>query len=295
MMSLWDSKGTLRVYGDQKSPYVGTERLRAYWLNSGSFKNRRFSLVPTIEETERCDSLLVALDQRGMADPERARRDGIAAPRRHELRRLRRLHFSVTRCVSAAPHPHRIEGGARAVATSRPERSHPRADFLDQGSRADDTYTLTGTEVPDVVRNEETRSCADRSGENRDVLRVCEIACSFTVVRCRTVDLERSCAEELLEERGGLGKLGGQVPADLRHDGLGEHQTKEAKLPEHQDRVAGARAGQQAGDQDVSIDTDGWWLSLLGWGHPDPSRIAFALGADAPSRQRDAARLAGEG
>jgi hypothetical protein len=105
MMSFWDSKGTLRVHGDQKSPYVGTEQLRAYWLNSGSFKNRRFSLVQTIEETEGCDSLLVALDQRGMADPERVRRDGIAARRRHELRRLRRLHFSVTRCVSAAPHP----------------------------------------------------------------------------------------------------------------------------------------------------------------------------------------------
>jgi hypothetical protein len=44
MMSLWDPKATLKVQGDLKSPYVGTEQLRGYWLNSGSFKNRRFSL-----------------------------------------------------------------------------------------------------------------------------------------------------------------------------------------------------------------------------------------------------------
>jgi hypothetical protein len=45
MMSLWDPKATLKVHGDPKSPYVGTEQLREYWLHSGSFKNRRFSLV----------------------------------------------------------------------------------------------------------------------------------------------------------------------------------------------------------------------------------------------------------
>jgi hypothetical protein len=49
MMSLWDSNGTLKVQGDPKSPYVGTERLRDFWLNSGSFKNRRFSLVPSFK------------------------------------------------------------------------------------------------------------------------------------------------------------------------------------------------------------------------------------------------------
>ena len=47
MMSLWDPAGTLKVQGDSKSPYVGAERMRTYWLNSGSFKNRRFSLVPS--------------------------------------------------------------------------------------------------------------------------------------------------------------------------------------------------------------------------------------------------------
>jgi hypothetical protein len=47
MMSLWDPGGALRVQGDPKSPYVGAELLRGFWLNSGSFKNRRFSLVPS--------------------------------------------------------------------------------------------------------------------------------------------------------------------------------------------------------------------------------------------------------
>ncbi len=47
MMSLFDPKATLKIQGDPKSPYVGAEQLRAYWLNSGSFKNRRFSLVPS--------------------------------------------------------------------------------------------------------------------------------------------------------------------------------------------------------------------------------------------------------
>ncbi len=47
MMSLWDPGGTLKVHGDPKSPYVGAEQMRAFWLGSGSFKNRRFSLVPS--------------------------------------------------------------------------------------------------------------------------------------------------------------------------------------------------------------------------------------------------------
>jgi len=47
MMTLWDPNATLKVQGDSKSPYVGTEQLRGFWLNSGSFKNRRFSLVPS--------------------------------------------------------------------------------------------------------------------------------------------------------------------------------------------------------------------------------------------------------
>jgi hypothetical protein len=46
---LWDPKATLKVQGDPKSPYVGTEQLRGFWLHSGSFKNRRFSLVPSFK------------------------------------------------------------------------------------------------------------------------------------------------------------------------------------------------------------------------------------------------------
>jgi len=49
MMSLWDPKATLKVQDDPKSPYVGTEQLREFWLHSGSFKNRRFSLVPSFK------------------------------------------------------------------------------------------------------------------------------------------------------------------------------------------------------------------------------------------------------
>jgi hypothetical protein len=49
MMSLWTPNATLRVQGDSKSPYVGTEQLREFWLHSGSFKNRRFSLVPSFK------------------------------------------------------------------------------------------------------------------------------------------------------------------------------------------------------------------------------------------------------
>jgi len=71
------------------------------------------------------------------------------------------------------------------------------------------------------------------------------------------MDLNGDRAKELLEQRGGLRKLGDEVPSDLRHGGLGEHQTEEAELAENQDRVAGARAGQQSGDQDVSIDANG--------------------------------------
>jgi hypothetical protein len=47
MMSLWDPRGTLKVLADPKSPYIGLQRLRDFWSNSGSFKNRRFSLVPS--------------------------------------------------------------------------------------------------------------------------------------------------------------------------------------------------------------------------------------------------------
>lgn len=47
MMSLWDVQARLEIVGDPKSPYVGAERLQEFWANSGSFKNRRFSLVPS--------------------------------------------------------------------------------------------------------------------------------------------------------------------------------------------------------------------------------------------------------
>jgi hypothetical protein len=107
------------------------------------------------------------------------------------------------------------------------------------------------------MRHEEARTCADRCGEDRDVLRIGKLACSFAVVCRGPMDLRRNSAEELFEERGGLRELRGQIPSDLRHGGLREHQTNEAKLAENQNRVAGAGAGQQSGNQDVSIDTNG--------------------------------------
>jgi hypothetical protein len=47
MMSIWAEDGTLVNQGDPNSPYVGSDRLRAFWLGSGSFTHRRFSLVPS--------------------------------------------------------------------------------------------------------------------------------------------------------------------------------------------------------------------------------------------------------
>ena len=49
MMSLWDAEGVLYVQGDPNSPYAGFDRLRSFWQNSGSFRNRRFSLVPSFK------------------------------------------------------------------------------------------------------------------------------------------------------------------------------------------------------------------------------------------------------
>jgi TAT (twin-arginine translocation) pathway signal sequence len=49
MMALWDVDGVLNNQGDPNSPYVGFDKLKAFWLNSGSFKNRRFSLVPSFK------------------------------------------------------------------------------------------------------------------------------------------------------------------------------------------------------------------------------------------------------
>jgi hypothetical protein len=49
MMSLWDVAGSLTIAGDPNSPYVGYDRIRAYLLTTGSFTNRRLSLVPSFK------------------------------------------------------------------------------------------------------------------------------------------------------------------------------------------------------------------------------------------------------
>lgn len=47
MMALWADDGVLNVQGNANSPFVGADQLRAFWLGSGSFTHRRFSLVPS--------------------------------------------------------------------------------------------------------------------------------------------------------------------------------------------------------------------------------------------------------
>jgi len=49
MMALWHPEGMLTVEGDANSPYIGADRLEAFWLSSGSFTRRRFSLVPSFK------------------------------------------------------------------------------------------------------------------------------------------------------------------------------------------------------------------------------------------------------
>lgn len=49
MMSLWDPNAILTIQGDPNSPYIGSERVQSFYLNSGSFTNHRFSLVPSFK------------------------------------------------------------------------------------------------------------------------------------------------------------------------------------------------------------------------------------------------------
>src|SRR5579864_7123409 len=49
MMWLWDPNGSLTIHGDPNSPYVGSDKVRAYLLTTGSFTQRRLSLVPSFK------------------------------------------------------------------------------------------------------------------------------------------------------------------------------------------------------------------------------------------------------
>ena len=55
MMMLWADDGTLDVQGNPNSPFSGFDALRAFWLTSGSFTHRRFSLVPSFKTQIRVD------------------------------------------------------------------------------------------------------------------------------------------------------------------------------------------------------------------------------------------------
>jgi hypothetical protein len=49
MMSLWPEGSRINTVGDPNAPYVGSEVLRTFWLNSGSWMSPRFSLVPSFK------------------------------------------------------------------------------------------------------------------------------------------------------------------------------------------------------------------------------------------------------
>jgi hypothetical protein len=49
MMALWPEGSRINIPGDPNSPYVGSETLRQLWLNSGSWKSPRMSLVPSFK------------------------------------------------------------------------------------------------------------------------------------------------------------------------------------------------------------------------------------------------------
>jgi len=49
MKSLWNPEDILNVEGDPNSPYVGFDATQTFWLDSGSFTHRRFSLVPSFK------------------------------------------------------------------------------------------------------------------------------------------------------------------------------------------------------------------------------------------------------
>lgn len=55
MMSLWAVDGTLSVQSNPNSPFMGSDALHAFWLTSGSFTHRRFSLVPCFKTQIRVD------------------------------------------------------------------------------------------------------------------------------------------------------------------------------------------------------------------------------------------------
>jgi hypothetical protein len=49
VMSPWTDDATFNSQGDPNSPYVGSDSLGGFRLNSGSFKNHRLSLVPSFQ------------------------------------------------------------------------------------------------------------------------------------------------------------------------------------------------------------------------------------------------------
>ena len=173
-----------------------------------------------------------------------------------------------------------LVGGARV---SSPEVGHPGPCLLHEHPWPYDAHAFPRPEVPHVVGHEEWSAGADSRSENRDILCVGKIASPFPILGCGLIDSYGHRAEKLLEERHGLRELHRKVGPDFFDDRLGEHEGEEADLPEDQDRVTRARAGQEAGDQDVGVEADRDRLSLPGPARQDPSATAYGPVGDAPS------------
>jgi hypothetical protein len=164
--------------------------------------------------------------------------------------------------------------GSVHEARSRPERSHPRADFLDERSRAHHTHAVTRAEVSGVVSDEEARSGADGCGEDGHVLHVGECARELTVVRCWTWN--GTARRNSSKSGAALRELCGQIPSDPVHGSLGNHQSKEAELR--------TSASTQTGNGSVF---SGWPTQIL---QGQPSRSAQTLHFNGEPRHDQHAR-----
>src|ERR1051325_479537 len=81
MMSLWAPDATLNSQGDPNSPYIGADSQKAFWLNSGSWKSRRLSLVPSFKiqiDVRTDDEAWLYFECHDVADYEQSTRSIIA-------------------------------------------------------------------------------------------------------------------------------------------------------------------------------------------------------------------------
>jgi len=132
--------------------------------------------------------------------------------------------------------------GATTSITSPPEGSHPCAGPLDERSWSHDTHSLARTEMSDVMRREHPRPCADRRGDDRDVLGLGKLARPFTVRWCRPI-----WTESAQRNSSKSGKASGSLEPRFRRTSptaaSGRTRRSRVQLAENQNGVPGARAG----------------------------------------------------